>query len=63
MSEKNTAPEVRAEEPELNDEALEQVAGGCAINSQIIDPHFTIGPSIPIGPIHPTFPTIETIAL
>ena len=33
MSEqKNT--QVREEEPELNDEALEQVAGGCEINSQ-----------------------------
>ncbi|HYH81378.1 MAG TPA: hypothetical protein VEX86_16360 [Longimicrobium sp.] len=27
-------PQVRDEEPELNDETLEQVAGGCAINSQ-----------------------------
>ena len=27
-------PEVRSEEPELTDEALEQVAGGCDVDSQ-----------------------------
>ncbi|HEX8691483.1 MAG TPA: hypothetical protein VF746_03515 [Longimicrobium sp.] len=29
---------VRGEEPELSDEALEQVAGGCEIDSQLHDP-------------------------
>jgi hypothetical protein len=27
-------PQIRSEEPELTDEALEQVAGGCEIESQ-----------------------------
>jgi hypothetical protein len=31
-------PEVRSEEPELDDDALEQVAGGCEIDSQLQDP-------------------------
>jgi hypothetical protein len=31
-------PQVRDEEPELKDETLEQVAGGCAIDSQDHDP-------------------------
>jgi hypothetical protein len=41
-------PEVRAEEPELNDEALEQVAGGCQVGQTLdgstiqVDSPFTI---------------------
>jgi hypothetical protein len=34
-------PNVRGEEPELNDDALEQVAGGCQVNSELQD---TFGP-------------------
>jgi len=30
--------ELRGEEPELTDEALEQVAGGCDVDSQDHDP-------------------------
>ncbi|HEX8691484.1 MAG TPA: hypothetical protein VF746_03520 [Longimicrobium sp.] len=46
-NEKN-APEVRGEEPELNDEALEQVAGGCQIDSQLYDTGcFTLPMTIP----------------
>ena len=48
MSEKETtAPEVRPEEPELSDEALEQVAGGCQIDSQLHDPLTIITPTFP----------------
>jgi hypothetical protein len=41
-------PEVRAEEPELSDDALEQVAGGCQVgrtldgNTIQVDSPFTI---------------------
>ena len=59
MSEQNNAPEVRADETELNEDALEQVAGGTHI-----DP--VIGPIVcdPIGdpvilPILTTSPTLE----
>ncbi|HEX8391306.1 MAG TPA: hypothetical protein VF665_03025 [Longimicrobium sp.] len=41
MSE-NTTPQVRAEEPELADNALEQVAGGCTVDSQLMDPQLTV---------------------
>lgn len=55
MSEQNT-PQVRSEEPELSDDALEQVAGGCAIDSQLMDPQLTvIGKPTPIVLISPTF--------
>ena len=38
MSEKNTnEPAVRGEEPELNDGALEQVAGGCQVGQTLDD--------------------------
>jgi hypothetical protein len=30
-------PQVRGEEPELDDEALEQVAGGCQIGQTLVD--------------------------
>ena len=55
---------VRAEEPELSDEALEQVAGGCEIDSQLMDPPILtcpICPIDPIGPLDPVDPTIRTI--
>jgi hypothetical protein len=51
MSEPKT-PQVRSEEPELSDEALEQVAGGCEIDSQLQDPWNKLTrPTLPI----PTF--------
>lgn len=47
MSEQNT-PETRTEEPELNDEALEQVAGGCEWGNSISnDPMTIIVPTLP----------------
>ncbi len=40
MSETQNA-QVRSEEPELSDDALEQVAGGCHIDSHLHDPPLT----------------------
>lgn len=52
MSEQNDAPQVRPEEPELNDEALEHVAGGCQWgDSKTGEEKLTI--------ITPTLPTID----
>jgi hypothetical protein len=57
MSDQNNAPEVRSEEPELNDDALEQVAGGCQWGDSmtqtktIIDPIVIIEPILTTGPI------------
>ena len=42
---------VRADEPELTDDALEQVAGGCAIDSQLMDPPILTCPTFPTDPI------------
>jgi hypothetical protein len=39
-------PEFRAEEPELSDDALEQVAGGCDIDSQLQDKSITFCPTV-----------------
>ena len=45
MSEKNiNEPAARGEEPELSDEALEQVAGGCQ-EGQSVDEYGKIKPS------------------
>lgn len=41
-------PEVRAEEPELTDETLEQVAGGCQVDSHLHDPVITVMPTFPM---------------
>jgi hypothetical protein len=40
---------VRSEEPELNDEALEQVAGGCQWGCSADSGMFTMGPTDTIG--------------
>jgi hypothetical protein len=37
MSDTQNDANVRSEEPELDDEALEQVAGGCQIDSHLHD--------------------------
>jgi hypothetical protein len=39
-------PEARAEEPELSDDALEQVAGGCDVDSQLQDKCITFCPAV-----------------
>ncbi len=39
--------QVRADEPELSDEALEQVAGGCHVDSHLLDPPLTGKPTSP----------------
>ena len=41
-------PVARAEEPELSDEALEQVAGGCDVDSQLQDECITFCPTFAV---------------
>lgn len=55
MSQEKQTP-ARAEEPELSDEALEQVAGGCHVNSHLHDNKLTV---MPIPPV--IDPAIDTI--
>jgi hypothetical protein len=52
MSEQNTTPQARPEEPELKDEALEQVAGGCQWGD-------SMGGGDKLTLITPTFPTTD----
>ena len=57
MSEKNETekPAVRADEPELSDDALEQVAGGCQWgDSGVGNTINTIGTIVPTLPTEPT---------
>jgi hypothetical protein len=48
-------PQVRDEEPELNDEAVEQVAGGCQWGQSGMQDQLTVL-------ITPTFPIIDMVA-
>lgn len=45
-------PTIRSEEPELTDDALEQVAGGCEVDSQLMDPWNKL--TVPIVPTLPS---------
>lgn len=56
MSEQNTAPQARPEEPELNDETLEQVAGGCQWGD-------SMGGEIKLTIITPTLPVIDEVVI
>lgn len=58
MSQENQIP-ARAEEPELTDDALEQVAGGCAVNSHLHDPVITVMPPTFPMPIDGLIKTVE----
>jgi hypothetical protein len=42
-------PQIRSEEPELTDDALEQVAGGCEIDSGAQDPWNKLTKPVDIG--------------
>jgi hypothetical protein len=58
--EQKSQPEVRSDEAELNDEALEQVAGGCQWGDSRTgggDDFLTIVPTLPTMPIMTISPT------